>query len=350
MMTMKKLWLAAVLTLCAGATASAYDLTVAPNGHGTVVFSVGGTAVTTADAGALVTITVTPDEGYTMKGVSARAYTTWRAALRGGQRPPELLDDIALTKQQDGTWTLTMPEADVELEAAYYTLLPETNDGAWLWANDGQTADIQLGRTLQTGGWNTLALPFTIDAATLGLSAAKELESATLENYVLTLNFQDATVIEAGKPYLVKVAENVVNPTFDGVLVSDALVPTETAVVDFIPTLGATTITGDDAKTVLFLAAENKLKNPTALPTDMKGFRAYFQLKGEGAQVKAFQLNLGEDEATGIIAIEHGTLNINQSVYDLSGRRVANGQSSMVNGQSLKKGVYIVNGKKTIIK
>ena len=51
MMTMKRLWLVAVLTLCVGATASAYDLTVVPNGHGSVGFSVGGTAVTTAEAG-----------------------------------------------------------------------------------------------------------------------------------------------------------------------------------------------------------------------------------------------------------------------------------------------------------
>ena len=37
------------------------------------------------------------------------------------------------------------------------------------------------------------------------------------------------------------------------------------------------------------------------------------------------------------------------TVYDLQGRKV-NGQWSIVNGQSLKKGLYIVNGKKVIIK
>ena len=34
-------------------------------------------------------------------------------------------------------------------------------------------------------------------------------------------------------------------------------------------------------------------------------------------------------------------------IYDLSGRRV---QSSILNPQSQKKGLYIVNGKKTIVK
>ena len=47
------------------------------------------------------------------------------------------------------------------------------------------------------------------------------------------------------------------------------------------------------------------------------------------------------DEATGIKSIDHSPLTIDHSVYDMQGRRVAN-------GQSLKKGLYIVNGKKVI--
>lgn len=260
---------------------------------------------------------------------------------------------------QGGSWnnvsascgTVTVYGVEGQISNSSYmciSLSEESDNSKTLTMYDGQTADVNLTRTLQAGGWNTFAAPFSVDAmsmytlaTTLGISAAKELESATLEDEVLTLNFTNATEFVAGKPYLVKVAANIENPTFPNVEVSKTLVPTETDVVDFIPTLGATTITGDDAKTVLYLAAENKLKNPAALPADMKGFRAYFQLKGEGAQVKSFRLNLGEDEATGIIAIDYEPLTIDHSVYDLSGRRV--------NGNA-QKGVYIVNGKKTIIK
>ena len=254
-------------------------------------------------------------------------------------------EGVELTKLANGEWTLAeMPGFDVELEIEYETELAlneatDNTDALETW--DGYEADVTLTRTLQAGGWNTLAVPFNADAASLGLSAAKELESATLENYVLTLNFTDAAVIEAGKPYLVKVAENVENPTIAGVIVSKEAVPFTSTNVDFIPTLGATTITGDNSKEVLFLASENKLKNPTELPADIKGFRAYFQLKGEGAQVKAFQLNLGEDEATGIQTIDNGQLIMDNEVYDLQGRRV---------NKAAQKGVYIVNGKKTIIK
>ncbi|MCR4921936.1 MAG: right-handed parallel beta-helix repeat-containing protein [Bacteroidaceae bacterium] len=38
-----------------------------------------------------------------------------------------------------------------------------------------------------------------------------------------------------------------------------------------------------------------------------------------------------------------------QGIYDLSGRRLDNGQCSMVNGQ-LPKGIYIINGKKVVVK
>ena len=252
---------------------------------------------------------------------------------------------VELTKASNGEWSLAeMPGFDIELEVEYETALAlnEVDDNTEKLAEwNGYEADVTLTRTLVAGGWNTLAVPFNADAASLGLSAAKELESATLENYVLTLNFTDAAVIEAGKPYLVKVAENVENPTIAGVIVSKEAVPFTSTNVDFIPTLGATTITGDNSKEVLFLASENKLKNPTELPADIKGFRAYFQLKGEGAQVKAFQLNLGDGETTGIQTIDNGQLIMDNEVYDLQGRRV---------NKAAQKGVYIVNGKKTIIK
>lgn len=38
-----------------------------------------------------------------------------------------------------------------------------------------------------------------------------------------------------------------------------------------------------------------------------------------------------------------------ETVYDLSGRRIDNGQWKMENGQ-LKRGIYVINGRKTIVK
>ena len=59
------------------------------------------------------------------------------------------------------------------------------------------------------------------------------------------------------------------------------------------------------------------------------------------------------DDIVGIHSIDHSPLTIDHSAgngwYDLQGRRMDNGQWSMVNGQ-LKKGVYINNGHSIIIK
>ena len=68
------------------------------------------------------------------------------------------------------------------------------------------------------------------------------------------------------------------------------------------------------------------------------------------ASIEAFRAKmLGTDEEDEITTIEQSSLNVDHSVYDLSGRKLNNGQSSMVNGQ-LKKGIYIMNGKKFAIK
>ena len=87
-------------------------------------------------------------------------------------------------------------------------------------------------------------------------------------------------------------------------------------------------------------------------------------LSQSGAVVASFRAYLADapaaarifvdDEPTGIYSIENGQLTIENDVYDLQGRRVgkwskANGQWSKVNGQ-LKPGIYIVNGKKIVIK
>ena len=95
-----------------------FDLTVGESLHGTVAFSVGGAAATQAVYDDVVTVTVTPDEGYSAKDVTVRAYTSWESAARSF-RAPSLMDEVEVTKQQDGTWTFTMPEANVWVVVSY---------------------------------------------------------------------------------------------------------------------------------------------------------------------------------------------------------------------------------------
>ena len=256
-------------------------------------------------------------------------------------------EGVELTKNPDGTWSLAAtPAFDVELEVEYETelALSETTDNsAALTDWDGYEADVTLTRTLIAGSWNTFAAPFST-AIPEGWTV-KELSSATFADGTLTLNFANATSIEAGKPYLVKVTANTDLSTapFTGAIVSKDAQPFTSTDVDFIPTLGATTIPDGDTKAVLFLAANNTLLNPSALPANIKGFRAYFQLKGETASLaRAFSIDFGDGETTGIIAI--GTdraASTDNATYTLDGRRIS---------KATQKGVYIQNGKKVIIK
>ena len=281
--------------------------------------------------------------------------------------PPVTIDVTPTANANE--WTFLMPGYDVEVGVVYDTelaLSEETDNTAALDEWDGYEADVTLTRTLATGGWNTLALPFSIDATSFaglqyllttqgGSITLKQLSSSAFDAGTLTLNFTDATSIEAGKPYLVKVTKALnfatlptaivalggTNP-FAGLEISKTLVPTTTTAVDFIPTLGLTEVTGD-TKEILFVSSGNKLLHPTTLPDNMKGFRAYFLLKGDAVNASSFTLDFGDGETTSIneeLRMKNEEF-ATAPVYDLQGRRVNN---------AAQKGVYIVNGKKVIIK
>ena len=262
-------------------------------------------------------------------------------------------EGVELTKNPDGTWSLAAtPAFDVELEVEYETALAlseTTDNSAALTEWNGYEADVTLTRTLQKDGWNTLAVPFNVSSTMLGYltstygMSVKQLASTTLENEgkTLKLNFEDANEMVAGTPYLVKVSTD-----FDfsaqalpDVVISKELHPVTTTYADFIPTLGKTTIDGVAADDVLFVAAGNTLKNPGTIPTDMKGFRAYFLLKNVPTEARGFALNLG-DESTGIESLTASPMG-EGSIYTLDGRRI---------GKAAQKGVYIQNGKKVIIR
>ena len=67
--------------------------------------------------------------------------------------------------------------------------------------------------------------------------------------------------------------------------------------------------------------------------------KAYLDLTGLAAEAHSFILDLGEGETTGIANV-NANLNANNNYFDLQGRKVA----------QPTKGLYIVNGKKVIIK
>ena len=289
--------------------------------------------------GTVFTVTLTANEGY----VGNATLTATKLVVTNTGAKALAADDITLDVTVQSPPDVTLDEAGDNSEA--------------LEQLDGHKANVTLTRTLTTGGWNTFAVPFSLtisEAEAMGITAVKELSSSTFSDGQLDMTFADATAIEAGKPYLVTVGKDLVNPVFSNVTVSKSAVKTETGAVDFVPTLGKTLVTGTaghegDAASVLMLGADDKLVRPSVVndpdrqASYMKGFRAYFQLKGDAAGARSFSIDLGG--ATGLKAIGNGQQAIDDAdsdIYDLSGRKVTDGTQ--------RKGVYIVNGKKLIIK
>ena len=262
--------------------------------------------------------------------------------------------------------TLTTYENGILYDGTYYVApaivnLADADDNSTAISNaDGYLADVTLtGRTLyKDGDWNTICLPFdvTIAGSPLAGATARALESASIEGTTLTLTFGDAvTTLEAGTPYIIKweSGDNLVSPVFSGVTIDvDADGSYDNGVsgderVRFLGTYKSTAFDAED-KSILLMGGENTLYYPTA-GAGIGAQRAYFKIGSDGAllarRLTAFNIDFGDDETTGIIAIEHGTLNIEHSAdawFTLDGRRLQ--------GQPTAKGMYIVNGKKVIVK
>ena len=105
------------------------------------------------------------------------------------------------------TVTVTTPPVDLTL-ANDDSQSAQTNIGL-IASNQGTFANVTLeGRTLyRDGTWNTLCLPFDIEdihSSLLRGATVKTLESTDFADGTLTMNFADASSIEAGKPYLLK--------------------------------------------------------------------------------------------------------------------------------------------------
>ena len=224
-----------------------------------------------------------------------------------------------------------------------------SEDGSTPADNKTQT-DVYIVRTLNAAGWNTFCVPFDISAAkvsALGLTV-KQFTGATLSSGTLTLSFSDAESIAAGTPYLVKPAANIdftaAGNEFAGVTQDWTAHSVNGGDATFVPALEPVSMTGGD-KTTLFVANGGATLTYPVSDGSMKGFRAYFSVPGGASLASAFVLDFGDGETTGVRSIDNGQLimdNRADAWYMLDGRRLSK--------EPTKSGVYVVNGKKTVIK
>ena len=222
--------------------------------------------------------------------------------------------------------------------AITYLTLDETSSDAIV---AGTYDNVTLKRTFNAG-WNTVCLPFAIsDVEAFFGTGAKAYDFTSYTNG--ELGFTTVSSLTASYPYIVYVPSAIT----DDILLNDITIASVDATAFYRNQSGAyfrgtyaPIAAGGWTKTietdvVYGVTSAGKIAKAGASAT-MKGFRAYFDLPaGSSARLAIY------DDATGITTIlDAKELNNDGKVYNLNGQRVENAH----------KGLYIVNGKKVVVK
>lgn len=239
-------------------------------------------------------------------------------------------------------------KAVLETMTVTYSKLPSIdldesqNNAETISGNADKTVNVKLTRTLKADVWNTFCVPFdvTVEGSPLEGATIKQIASVTEKDDGAVINFVDApATLEAGKAYLVRTATAIVNPTFNGVTVKN-VTPTNCSGNDNYQLIGIYSPLNIDALLygkVFGINNQDKLAKVKE-NTSIKGMRAYFLLANSATAAK---LNFG-GELTGIDVVDNGEAVMTGKVYNLNGQYVGNSL------EGLKKGVYVVNGKKVL--
>lgn len=253
-------------------------------------------------------------------------------------------------------WTGTAKSIELAINDAFqfenmtvtYSKLPSIdldesqNNAETISGNADKTVNVKLTRTLKADVWNTFCVPFdvTVEGSPLEGATIKQIASVTEKDDGAVINFVNApATLEAGKAYLVRTATAIVNPTFNGVTVKN-VTPTNCSGNEKYQLIGIYSPLNIDASLygkVFGINNQDKLAKVKE-NTSIKGMRAYFLLANSATAAK---LNFG-GELTGIDAVDNGEAVMTGKVYNLNGQYVGNSL------EGLKKGVYVVNGKKVL--
>ncbi len=218
--------------------------------------------------------------------------------------------------------------------------------------------NVKVKRTIKAGEWSTICLPFAMNKtqaeAAFGsgfvvkqyTSYTATIDENTLIPSAITLNFTDYAVsalkkMNAGTPYLIKTTKDIESFDMDNVTITTELNDVSGAETNYdLPgkfkgVLAKTTVPANG----LFISG-NKFYYSTGA-TKIKAFRGWFNLDAV--------LNVAVSGAPVFINIDGETTGINEvhglfedgAFYDLNGMKVEN---------PTKKGVYIQNGKKVVVK
>lgn len=240
------------------------------------------------------------------------------------------------------------PLAAPEIETV---TLDETSDNISTVISDNadRTVNVTLKRSISKDYLNTVCLPFDLSAEKIAEVFG---EGSVVSDYTsvtgTVMNFTPVTEMIANHPYIVKATEtfdtkNIAGVTLKTIAGNENKIEFEntekTFLADFVgsPLIHEFTYTDGSE---LFLGKDGKLYRPNAKGDKMKGMRAYFEVVDyTGTEAK---VNIGGGLSS-IDKLMNGEA-MTGKVYNLNGQYVGN----TLDG--LAKGLYIMNGKKYVVK
>ena len=231
----------------------------------------------------------------------------------------------------------------------------------------GEKGDITMARTINAGEWSTIVLPFNLTRANATKAFGADVQFATFSGFevdygddeenvtplAITLKFDSYTIpargnLAGGTPVLIKTGKDISEIKLDGVTMVRTVTNVETADDDygfpgkFIGSFVKTTVPEDG----LFLSG-NKFWYSTG-KTNIKAFRGWFELGAVLNKESDFGANLNfviDGDPTSIDGIP-GNMIRKGDVYTIQGQYVGHD----VDMKRLPSGIYIVDGKKMVIK
>ena len=266
----------------------------------------------------------------TFSAGSDAAISSWQGSAWGTQ---QCNVSLTLSSSNRITGTITCPK--LKMVFASSRTLKQTSNVT----QSAGTYNVTINRTFAQG-WNTLCLPFSITPAEIGAKAAQQFSSVSEGK---TLNFAAVSQMQANVPYLVFFENATTSPfyycgatqtpsaqdvthsgiTFNGNFTADK---------DMQGFYGVAT--GTDGHQRILLGSST-----ATLPAMAAFFRSTQSLAN-------MSLRMEGENMTDIEAIQTTENEAQTDVYTLQGTRI----QPATKGARLPKGIYIINGKKVIVK
>ena len=229
----------------------------------------------------------------------------------------------------------------------YKTVALGEGDNSTALASKINNVFVELTRSFVADNWNTVCLPFALTSAQATQLFGSDYKLAAFTGVSgTTMKFttiDDIAEFEAGKPYLVMPKEGCATGTtvlFNVNITAKDPTPVPQGNYTFTGTFTTKTFTSSDYATSRFVATGNELVTPNE-NSILKSLRCYFTVPATPV-TPARSLTFDVDEeggTTSINTVQGSGFRVN-GYYNLNGQRVA----------QPTKGLYIVNGKKVVIK